>query len=103
MLLSNFKFVHFLNREGKMKKLRYMRHSLKNGEVISMEGHEFAEKHTPPGDYTDLFHSQFLRTLQTLRVIIHALGCEAIIHSPIEQTGTSSLFRLMATPKFQEV
>ncbi len=85
-----------------MKRLRYVRHGDKEGQLIGQEGLDLTQKKTPKGNYTDLFYGPLYRTLQTILAAVCSFGCKARVHYPIEQIGTTDLFTGMATPGFKE-
>jgi len=90
-----------------MKKLFYVRHSLKEGDVISAEGlvkaKELGMRFSET--VTDLFHGILVRTAQTLIAVMTGMGkfCEnTTLHPVIEEIGTQDLFDEMVTPAFKE-
>jgi len=87
-----------------MKRLRYVRHSDKEGDLISAEGLERARKEAPDGLYTDLFYGPVYRTLQTLAAAMTVIEFTVTprLHEPIEEIGTNELFGRVAVPKFRE-
>jgi len=85
-----------------MKRLRYVRHGDKEGQLIGQEGLDSTQKKTPKGNYTDLFYGPLYRTLQTILAAVCSFGCKARVHYPIEQVGTTDLFTGMITPGFKE-
>jgi hypothetical protein len=86
-----------------MKKLRYVRHSLKDGAIIGAEGLAYAQGKAPAGDYTDLFYGPLYRTLQTVLAVIAAIGCQpgTKVHMPIAEIGSDELFKVMANDAFK--
>ncbi|MCX6744470.1 MAG: hypothetical protein NTX82_03020 [Candidatus Parcubacteria bacterium] len=84
-----------------MKNIRFMRHSVKQGSFIGVEGLALAQT-VDATHVTDLFHSCVLRTAQTLLAIVASQGLKARIHPPIEEIGNPSMFEELATIEYRD-
>jgi len=85
-----------------MKRLRYVRHAPKDGQIIGKKGLHLAQVKAPAGSYTELFYGPLYRTLQTILAAVASLGCKARVHEPIDEIGTDELFGKMVTQEFKE-
>jgi hypothetical protein len=87
------------------KRLRYVRHSLKDGNnnTIGPKGLALISEKSPEGNYTDLFYGLLYRTVQSVLAIIAAIGCVARtrVHTPIKAIGNDELFADMANDAFK--
>ena len=88
-----------------MKTLIYVRHSLKDGQVIGIKGIELAVKKEPQAQITDLFHGIFVRTAQSLIAAVTNPGNlvnDATLHPIVEEIGTPEQFAEIATVAFKD-
>ena len=85
-----------------MKRLRYVRHAPKDGQIIGQGGLDLAQEKAPERNYTDLFYGPLYRTVQTILAAVASFGCKARVHEPIKEVGTDELFTKMVTPRFKE-
>lgn len=83
------------------KKLRYVRHSKKEGAIIGREGLNYAAEKAPAGEYTDVFHGPLYRTAQTALAVVCALGSKAMVHVPVAEIGSDELFATMVNDEFK--
>lgn len=86
-----------------LKRLRYLRHSIKDGAIIGEKGLAYAREKAPAGNYTDLFYGPLYRTVQTVLATIAWLGCAARtrVHALVAEIGTEELFKEMANDAFK--
>jgi hypothetical protein len=83
------------------KTVRYMRHSDRVWQIIGPAGLDRAQREAPKGDYTDIFHSQLIRTAQTALAIVASLGIKARVHAPIDELGKDTMFDYLVTEEFK--
>jgi len=83
-----------------MKKLRYFRHSDRNGQFVTPAGLKRAKRELPIEPYTDGFYGPLIRTAQTLLAFAEALNWNIRVHEPIPEVCSESMETEADTPEF---
>lgn len=87
-----------------MKRLRYVRHSDKDGEFIDEFGLKRAMDLVPEDNtqrFTDVFHGPLVRTAQTLLAFVSQLTHAVKVHPIVPYIGDDDWLKQIATPDFK--
>ncbi len=87
-----------------VKKIRYVRHSIKDGanNTIGPKGIAYVQEKAIGAKYTDIFYGIY-RTVQTALAYICQVGCQpgVRVHTPVAEIGTEELFAIMVNNGFK--